>query len=460
MRNQVSLSALEGLMVKLGGLREGRKAVILVSEGYSNYLPPQLRDPVAEMPGMGNPMRRRSGYGDGSVAEERKQFFDDIDIQNDMREVFNAANRGNTAIYALDPRGLAVFEFDINEGVGGRIDRAVLNNTMATLQVLSEETDGRAIVNRNDLEGGLKQVVRDSSAYYLLGYNSTQAPVRRQVPRDQGEGEASGRCRSAPARATGRSPRRRPRGPRPRPSPVRTRASPRRWRRCSSQSASAREVIRTWIGTGPAENGKSRVTFVWEPVPPAPGARAPRRADAPVADGRRRGRAGLLPRQGAAGRRGRPPIPGRSSSRSSAVEFDSVPGRIQLRYAVEGASGQTIDSDVIDVVVPDYTAPQVPLTTPQVIRARTAIEVRQFNANPNAVPVAEREFRRTERLLIRFSAPGPGTETPETVGASAEPGGPADVRPSRRSPSRAPRPAGCRSTFRWLDCLPASTWSR
>ena len=42
--------------------------------------------------------------------------------------------------------------------------------------MLADETDGRAIVNRNDLAKGMQQIVRDSSAYYLLGYNSTQAP--------------------------------------------------------------------------------------------------------------------------------------------------------------------------------------------------------------------------------------------------------------------------------------------
>ena len=46
-RRQVALSAIEGLSVKLGALREGRKAVIVVSEGYTAMLPPQLRDPVA-----------------------------------------------------------------------------------------------------------------------------------------------------------------------------------------------------------------------------------------------------------------------------------------------------------------------------------------------------------------------------------------------------------------------------
>ena len=175
-RTQVSLSALEGLAVRLGGLREGRKAVVLVSEGYSFYLPPQLRDPVAEMPGLGNPARGRPTLGEGTVAEERKQFFDSADMQHELQQVYSAANRANTAIYTLDPRGLAVFEFDLGENVGTGFDRQALQATQDTLRTIAEETDGRAIVNRNDLEGGLRQVVRDTSAYYLLGYNSTQAP--------------------------------------------------------------------------------------------------------------------------------------------------------------------------------------------------------------------------------------------------------------------------------------------
>ena len=48
---------------------------------------------------------------------------------------------------------------------------------MDTLRVLAEQTDGRAIVNRNDLAAGMKQIVRDTSAYYLIGYNSSQAPT-------------------------------------------------------------------------------------------------------------------------------------------------------------------------------------------------------------------------------------------------------------------------------------------
>ncbi len=42
-RRQVSLTALRGICTKLGSLREGRKSLILVSEGYTSLLPPQMR---------------------------------------------------------------------------------------------------------------------------------------------------------------------------------------------------------------------------------------------------------------------------------------------------------------------------------------------------------------------------------------------------------------------------------
>ena len=58
-----------------------------------------------------------------------------------------------------------------------RTSQAYLNASIDTLRELAENTDGRAIVNRNDLGAGMKQIIRDSSAYYLVGYNSTQAPT-------------------------------------------------------------------------------------------------------------------------------------------------------------------------------------------------------------------------------------------------------------------------------------------
>ncbi|HEY3382374.1 MAG TPA: VWA domain-containing protein [Vicinamibacterales bacterium] len=423
-RNQVTLSALRSLVVHMGALREGRKAVILVSEGFSNILPPQLNDPIAGMPGIGNPNR---GNPMADV-DDRTSFFANLDIQQELREVYDAANRSNTTIYTLDPRGLAGSEFDINENVGQQTDRRFLQSTMDTLRVLAENTDGRAIVNRNDLEGGLKQVVKDSSAYYLLGYNSTRTAadgkyheikVRIRRPGVQVRARKGYWALTKEELAKSLAP-----PPPPIPSAVS--------KALGSMSESRRgRYIRTWLGTTRGENGKTRVTFVWEPLPSVPGVERTAttgltliasgvegpyfRGDVP--DSPRDGSPEAAPPPANDGAAGKPPtaegkgtLPAvRGPARAT---FDADPGPLQIRYAVHGPKGETVDTDVREFKVPDLTTPQIALSTPSVLRAGNALEYRALVANPDSVPTAGREFRRTERLLIRFDAFAPGNETP------------------------------------------------
>jgi VWFA-related protein len=412
-RNQVSLSALQSLVLRMGGLREGRKSVILVSEGYTNVLPPQLRDPVAAYPGLGNPARGRAVEGD-----EREEFFANTDLQSELRDVYDRANRSNTTIYALDPRGLAPFEFDINEGVGQQTDRRYLNSTMDALRVLAEETDGRAIVNRNDLEGGLRQIVRDSSSYYLIGYNSTQPRADGKFHEIKVRVKKPGvrvRARKGYWALTEEEMARSVPAARPVTSPEVTKA-------LGEVTVARRDrFIRTWIGTERGQNGMTRVTFVWEPVPPPPGVE--RTLPAGVQ---------LMAAGSGASRpyfRGRIPESERPSgnmlageltssktpSGASRVTFDAAPGTLQLRLAVEAPDGQVIDTDVREVQVPDLTVPQVSIGTPSVFRAANAREFREIIAAEKPVPTAAREFRRTDRLLVRFEAYGAGGEAPEVT---------------------------------------------
>ena len=165
-------------------MREGRKSIIFVSEGLTSMIPAQLNDPVAAMPGMpgrgGQPSPRgrvNPGTDPTNTRLESQQFFDSADLTNRIKEAFDIVNRNNTSIYAVDPRGLAVFEYDINQGVSLQSDRTNLNASLDSLRVLADNTDGRAIVNRNDLAAGMKQIMRDASGYYLLGYTSTAAPT-------------------------------------------------------------------------------------------------------------------------------------------------------------------------------------------------------------------------------------------------------------------------------------------
>ncbi|HEX9093729.1 MAG TPA: VWA domain-containing protein, partial [Coriobacteriia bacterium] len=118
-RAQVTASALEGAAIHLGTLREGRKSIVFVSESLG---------PLG---------------GDAGIV---------------MRALTRAANANNTAIYPLDPRGL-----------GPRSSGLFLS--------LSESTGGRAIVETNNPIAGLRRVVQQASAYYLLGYVSGRNPT-------------------------------------------------------------------------------------------------------------------------------------------------------------------------------------------------------------------------------------------------------------------------------------------
>ena len=67
-RNDVSLSALKALVIHLGGLREGRKSAIVLSEGYTNYVPPPMRGFNALGGDLRNPLRFDPLAGEPGVA--------------------------------------------------------------------------------------------------------------------------------------------------------------------------------------------------------------------------------------------------------------------------------------------------------------------------------------------------------------------------------------------------------
>jgi len=176
--------------------------------------------------------------------------------------------------------------------------------------------------------------------------------------------------------------------------------------------------VRTWIGTSRGENGKTRVAFVWEPLPKSPGERS---------DGREEpARVSLmaLSNEGSLVFRGRVPdvavasttpatsVAAANASGSAArgpqrVVFDAVPGKVQLRLSVEGASSQVLDSETREITIPDLTGPRS-IGTPSILRARTLPELNKMKADPEAIPTAAREFSRTDRLVVRVPTYGPG----------------------------------------------------
>jgi VWFA-related protein len=404
-RNQITMDALKGAAMKMGALREGRKSIIFISEGFTGILPAQMADPIANMPGYGNPYSRAGASAPTATA--RDQLLSDSDMIFDMQQVFAAAARQNTSIYSVDPRGLAVFEYGIEKGVTITTDATSLRQTQDTLQVLAANTDGRAIINRNDLAVGMKQIIRDSSAYYLLGYSSAQAPTDGKFHTIKVNVKRKGveiRARKGywaytvddVARANA------PRKEDTVPTPVST--------ALNDLAAPARDrTAHFWIGTTRGENGLTHLTFSWEPVPVVPGQRAedpPARVALTVMslDGRQiyRGRVPEEPVTTAAA----------GASKGGAVSFDVPPGQLQLKMTVEGSRGQVLDTLGRDVTAPDFTSVTMSFGTPRVYRVRTIPELNALKANLNAVPTTEREFSRTDRLYVRADAYAPGGITP------------------------------------------------
>ena len=431
-RNDVVMGALQGLAVRLGSLREGRKSIIYVSEGFTAMLPPQMRRMDASQPA--NPIETAAAAGVADSSRElTNEWFGQMDVYSRLRDVYDVANRNNTAVYSLDPRGLAPFEYGFDDIPFGpppsfATDKRALQMTQDTLRVLSEETDGRAIVNRNTLEKGLADMMRDSSFYYLLGYTSKNTGADGKFHQISVKVKRSGmdvRARKGYWALTAADVEKISKPAPDVAKPVQTALA------SIATSVQSGKYVRTWIGTERGENGKTRVTLIWEPLP-AQGASV--RREQP-------GRVSLLAAtaKGDLVFRGRSPDaalasaapapapndtgagPGRSPAAAAATApqrlvFDSPPGKIELRMTVEAAgSGGTLDSEIRDFTVPDFTAPQVALSTPRVYRARTVREFQTLATDAGAIPQPGREFSRTERLLIRFDAYGPGTEKPDVT---------------------------------------------
>jgi VWFA-related protein len=171
-----------------------RKALVWVSEGY-DFNPFQearlgLKDPNSPfLQNDSNAMRNGIQNQDGTTSQQSDPFvdqqkqnetFSDADLAYELAEITRAANRANTTIYTIDPRGL-IAGSDIDEQVDPTEWNAYVRKSQDSMRVLAEDTGGLAVVNQNDFDKALKQIDAASSDYYVLGYYSTNPdPTKRR----------------------------------------------------------------------------------------------------------------------------------------------------------------------------------------------------------------------------------------------------------------------------------------
>jgi hypothetical protein len=298
-----------------------------------------------------------------------------------LREVLEAANRGNVTIHVIDPRPLG---------------RAPLGGTDALFR-LYNETGGRAIINSNNPSGRLGGIITDASAYYLLGYT----PLRTF---------ADGKFHRIDVKVKRRGFRVTARRGYWAPTEKETTAAPAApvepgLADALSQLSDPRSArpVDLWIGVSRGVAPRARVSVTWEQdVRRDRGQRADRLVVERVAS-----------RSRSAPAEERHVIGATTAGRESALAaFDVASGvELLLRLTAEAADGTIVDQWDQAVHVPAFDGGAVSLSTPRFLRARSAFEAQAMRAGQDPPPAASRQFRPTDRVVVEVECYAPTDAT-------------------------------------------------
>jgi VWFA-related protein len=196
-RERMVLDSLRDLIAHMGAIREGRTAVITVTDGWALYRPDQSltvirttrdgrnADPIPGAPppvgiGPGGTLTTRIATAPGSMTDRTECEKDRMELamaddERMFRDLFGDANRANVSFYPIDPRGLPAFDTPIGPEapLSPIADHAQLTARTESLRTLALNTDGLAMVNSNDLTRGVRRIADDLTSYYLMGYYSS-----------------------------------------------------------------------------------------------------------------------------------------------------------------------------------------------------------------------------------------------------------------------------------------------
>ncbi len=161
-----TIDAMKTTINQLAGV-EGRKILIHVSDGLPQSPGAELWQYIADK------YRNTSG--------QSMSFFE-FDRTSKYLSVVQAANASGVTIYTIDAQGLTV-DSNIsaeNRTQSQRIDTFLeRNNLQSMLTLIAEETGGEAILNKNDVTIALKNIEKDYTSYYSIGYRSVRSGLDR-----------------------------------------------------------------------------------------------------------------------------------------------------------------------------------------------------------------------------------------------------------------------------------------
>jgi len=175
-RQELLMKGLAGLVRKLATIREERTNVLIFASGWTLTGPddtlmrgawgPQTRTgSIANTPLKPRPV----GTPDYQACDAELFRLASVDFQEAFRGLLADARRANVAFSTIDPGGLGTF--NRNKTV------AATEALLKPLTELASNTGGRSINTTNDLRTPLQEMANDVSAYYLLGYYTSNTTL-------------------------------------------------------------------------------------------------------------------------------------------------------------------------------------------------------------------------------------------------------------------------------------------
>lgn len=151
-----TIRAIQELIGMMSGL-PGKKAVIYVSDG------------LPMTPGLELYYEMQERYRDPSALTQSFEY----ESTGMFRSLVTSATASGVTFYTIDARGL---EADLGIEAENRTARSTVaagvarTNYQDSLVYIAEQTGGLAVVNTNDVSGGLDRIADDLQSFYSLGY--------------------------------------------------------------------------------------------------------------------------------------------------------------------------------------------------------------------------------------------------------------------------------------------------
>ncbi len=153
---RLAIDGLRQVIAMLSGL-DGRKTVIYVSSG------------LPMVPGIGLMHDHAMTFHDQTILSMRGRY----DQTRLFNELTSMANAQEVSIYSIDASGLNPLDGMDAENAYSRDPTASSigsKNYKDSLVYMAEATGGIAVINTNDVRGGMERISSDLTNYYSLGY--------------------------------------------------------------------------------------------------------------------------------------------------------------------------------------------------------------------------------------------------------------------------------------------------